>query len=215
MIFPVIFPVDSPPEQNSLAQNGPGRGGQIRLNRAKRETTLNQPIPVDDRCIRYAAWGIVLLALVHLCWLQLRPESELHQIYAVATESASNRAAKEHDQSDRIAKQVSDGNVLLKLAGYARTNPAVENSLGYFYFRTSYALYPRRLYAGPADQVINDGRDIMRIGFSPDPQWLREHDVCSVLIFGNDTPGGETPRLEILQSRNGQAGMQTNKSGGN
>ncbi len=212
----MIFPVDSPPEPNSLAQNGPGRGGQARLNRAKRETTLNQPIPFDGRCFRYAAWGIVLLVLVHLCWLQLQPESELHRTWVFATRSADGRTAMtEPDQSDRIARQARDGNVLLKLAGYARTNPAVENSLGYFYFRTSYALYPRRLYAAPADRVINDGRDIMRIGFSPGPQWLQAHDVRSVLIFGNDTPGGETPRLEILQPRDGRAGMQTNKSGGN
>ena len=154
--------------------------------------------------------------LVHLCWLQLRPESELHQFCAVATGSTARRAAMmQHEQSDRIAGQAVDGNVLLKLAGYAKTNPVVANSLGYFYFRTSYTLYPRRLYAAPADQVINSGRDIMRIGFNPGPQWLQEHDVRSVLIFGNDTAGEETPRLEILQPRDGQAGMQTNKSGGN
>lgn len=177
---------------------------------------LNRFFSTDGRSCRYAAWGVMLLVLVHLCWRQMRPESELHQIYAVATESAARRAARiEPDQSDRIARQAGDGNVLLRLAGYARTNPAVANSLGYFYFRTSYALYPRRLYAAPADQVINDGRDIMRIGFSPGPQWLQAHDVRSVLTFGNDTAGGETPRLEILPPRDGQAGMQTNKSGGN
>ena len=32
--------------------------------------------------------------------------------------------------------QAADGNVLLKLAGYAKTNPVVANSLGYFYFQT-------------------------------------------------------------------------------
>jgi hypothetical protein len=177
---------------------------------------LNQPIPVDGRSFQYAAWGVVLLALIHLCWLQLRPESELHRFCAVATESASRRTAMMvQDQSDRIARQAADGNVLLKLAGYAKTNPVVANSLGYFYFQTSYALYPRRLYAATADQVINNGQDIMRIGFSPGPQWLQAHDVRSVLIFGNETAGGETPRLEILPSRDGQAGMQTNKSGGN
>lgn len=177
---------------------------------------LNQFIPADGRRFRYAAWGVVLLVLIHLCWLQLRPESELHRICAVATGSKSRRAAMtEHEQSDRIAWQATDGNVLLRLAGYAKTNPVVANSLGYFYFQTSYALYPRRLYAAPADQVINDGQDIMRIGFSPDPQWLQAHDVRSVLIFGNDTAGEETPRWESLRPRDGQAGMQTKKSGGN
>jgi hypothetical protein len=177
---------------------------------------LNQPVSVDGRNFQYAAWGIVLLALAHLCWLQLRHDSELRRFCTVARESATRRTATmQHEPSGRIAGQAPDGNVLLKLAGYAKTNPAVANSLGYFYFQTSYALYPRRLYAATADRVINDGRDIMRIGFSPGPQWLQAHDVRSVLIFGNDIPGEETPRWESLQPRDGQAGMQTNKSGGN
>jgi len=177
---------------------------------------LNQPVSVDGRNFQYAAWGIVLLALIHLCWLQLRPESELHRFWAVARDSTTPRTAMlVHDQSGRIAGQAPDGNVLLKLAGYAKTNPVAANSLAYFYFQTSYALYPRRVYAGTADQVINDGQDIMRVGFSPGPQWLQAHDVRSVLIFGNDTAGGETPRWERLQPRDGQTGVQTNKSGGN
>ena len=120
-----------------------------------------------------------------------------------------------YEQIDRIAAQTGNGNVLLKPAGYAKTNLAVENSLSYVYFRTSYALYPRRLYAAPADKVINRGRDMMRIGFNPSPQWLQEHDVRSVLVFGNDTVGGGTLRLEILPPRDNQAGIPADKSGGN
>ena len=158
----------------------------------------------------------MLLALVHLCWLQLRPESEWRQFCAVATQSAARRATMmQHEELDRIARQVADGNVLLKLAGYARTNPIVEDSLSFIYYRTSYALYPRRMYVAPADTVINNGRDIMQIGFNPGPQWLQAHEVRSMLIFGNDIAGGEPLRLEILPSYDGQAGMQTNKSGGN
>jgi hypothetical protein len=192
------------------------RSGQVRPNSGKLETILNQLIPADGRSFRYAAWGVVLLVLVHLCWLQLRPESELHQIYAFATQSTASRTAlMQYEQLDRIADQTGNGNVLLKLAGYAKTNPVVENSLSFVYFRTSYALYPRRLYVAPADQVINNGRDMMRIEFSPSQQWLHEHDVRSVFTFGNDNAGGETLRLEILPPRDDQAGMPTNKSGGN
>jgi len=176
---------------------------------------LNQPIPVVGRSNQYAAWGVVLLVLAHLCWLQLRPESEWRRFHAMAAQTTDRRAAIPEHEPVRIANRTDNGNVLLKLAGYAKTNPVVENSLGYFYFQTCYTLYPRRVYAGPSDQVINDGRDIMRIGFSPDPQWLQEHDVRSVFIFGNDTAGGNPPRLEMLPSGNGQAGVQTNKSGGN
>ena len=176
---------------------------------------MNQPVPVDGGNFQYAAWGVVLLALVHLCWLQLRPESELRRFWAETTESNARRAAMmEQDPSGRIAGQAAAGNVLLELAGYAKTNPVVEGSLCFIYYRTTYVLYPRRIYAAPADQVINNGRDIMRIGFCPNQQWLQEHDVRSVLTFG-DNNNGKTLRLEILPPRDGQAVMQTNKSGGN
>ena len=198
--------------QNNLAQNMPSQAAGSRPNCGKRETILNQLIPADGRGSRYAAWGVVLLVLAQLGWLQSRPGSELRRLCTATTKSPAGRAAvTEREQFDQLASQAGNGNVVLKLAGYAGTNPAVENSLGYFYFRTSYALYPRRLYAGPADQVINDGRDIMRIGFSPVPQWLQAHDVRSVLIFGNDKPGGKTPRLESLPSQDAPAG----NSGGN
>jgi hypothetical protein len=209
-----VLPIDSPPERNSLARNDPGRSA--RLNGGKLETILNQFIPADGRNFRYAAWGVVLLVLIHLCWLQLRPESELHQICAFVTQSTASRAAMtQYEQLDRMADRTGNGNVLLKLAGYAKTNPVVENSLSFVYYRTSYALYPRRLYVAPADQVINNGRDIMRSEFSPSQQWLQEHDVRSVFTFGNDNAGGEALRLEILPSRHNQAGMPTDKSGGN
>ena len=195
---------------------GMSRSGQVRPNSGKLETILNQLIPADGRSFRYAAWGVVLLVLVHLCWLQLRPESELHRICAFATQSTASRAAlMPYEQLARFTDQAGNGNVLLKLAGYAKTNPIVENSLSFVYYRTSYALYPRRMYVAPADQVINNGRDMMRIEFSPSQQWLHEHDVRSVFTFGNDNAGGETLRLEIRPPCDGQAGMPAAKSGGN
>ncbi len=215
MTRPTVSPVDSPRPRNNLAQTEPGQAAGLPPERGKRETILNQHIPADGRGSRYAAWGVVLLVLVHLGWRQLRPESELRRICAMATTTAASRlAVMEQVRFDQIARQADDGNVLLQLAGYARTNATVENSLGYFYFRTTYALYPRRLFAGPADQIINGGRDIMRIGFNPNPQWLQAHDVHFKLTFGDKNFGGETPRLEPLLSPEASSGMPANKSGG-
>jgi hypothetical protein len=175
---------------------------------------LNRFFPADGRSFQYAAWGVVLLALVHMCWLQLRPESELHQICALAAPSPTSRAIMvQYQQLDRIGDRIGDGNVLLKLAGYAKKNPVVETSLSFIYFRASYALYPRRIYIAPADKVINNGWDIMRIKFNPSRQWLQEHDVRSVFTYGNI--GGVKLRLEPLPPSYDQAGMPADKSGGN
>jgi hypothetical protein len=192
------------------------RGTQVRLNNDKRETILNQLIPAHRRIFDYAAWGVVLLALAHLCWLQLRPESEWHRFRVVAATFTTRRAAmKKHEPSDGIDWQASEGNAVLQLAGYAKTNPVVENTLSYIYYRASYDLYPRRIYVAPADKVVNNGLDILRIGFSPDPQWLQTHDVRSVLTYGNGNGGNDMLRLDVLPSSNGQAGRQSNPQGVN
>jgi len=75
------------------------------------------------------------------------------------------------EQVDRISVLAGSGNVALKLVGHAKTNPAYENILEYIYYRSNYALYPRRLYVAPVGRIIKDGRDIMGAQFDPTPQW--------------------------------------------
>ncbi len=194
---------------------GRGRRPGPRRNRGKLETILNQLIPGHRRSFEYATWGVVLLVLAHLCWLQLRPKSECRQLYAVATKSPAFQAIiLPYERLDRIADQTRDGNLLLKLAGYAKTNPVVAYTLGEFYYRLSYTLYPRRVYVAPADNVINNGGDIQQTEFNPSRQWLQEHDVHFALIFGSGHAEGEM-HLDILPLDDGRAGIQTNRTGGN
>ena len=155
------------------------------------------------------------MVLAHLCWLQLRLGSPLRQAYILATQSGSARiiTTRPSEAFGQIARETGDGNVFLELAGCARTNRCFENSLGYFYFRANYALYPRQLYVAPAGAVINNGTDIMRAGFVPDRQWLQDHNIRSVLTYdGKD--GGETPQLEFLQHDQHGAGIKANPAGG-
>jgi hypothetical protein len=172
---------------------------------------LNQPDSGHRKIFDRAAWGIVLLVLAHLCWLQLRPGSPFHQAYGLATKPASARVpTRPSGPFDQLAREAGDASVLLELAGPARTNRVFENSLGYFYFQANYVLYPRRLYAAPAGQVINNGADVMHAGFNPDRQWLQDHNVRSVLTYDGDHAGEPPPHLKILQPDQRETGMQTN-----
>jgi hypothetical protein len=166
--------------------------------------------------LRYAVWGIVLLTLVHLCWLQSQPGSGLRSLYAVTIRSSSSHTAlAPFQQLDRITGQTTNANVLLLLAGGARTNSAVENSLSFTYFRANYILYPRRMYAAPAHTVINRGGDIQRLDFNPDRQWLQSHDIHWVLTLGRDSAGGAMVRLEPFPPPDNPAGVSAGKTGGN
>ena len=149
----------------------------------------------------------MLLVLAQLCWLQLQPGSLLPQAYALATQSASPQNPSPSEPFDQIAREVGDGNVWLELAGYARTNRCFENSLGFFYFRANYALYPRQLYIAPAGQIINNGADIMHAGFNPDRQWLQAHHVRVVLTYDGHEGGG-LPPLRFLQPGQHETSIQ-------
>jgi hypothetical protein len=185
------------------------------LNRNIPETVLKQHIPVERRSIEYAAWGVVLLVLVQLCWLQWPPDSDLRRICSLAMKPAnSGETVTPEEQWQWIASPAGSGNGLLKLAGYTKTNLAAATHLAYFYNLTSYTLYPRRVYVATTDTIINNGRDIIRAGFNPNEAWLQQHDIRYVLTFGNEQAGGKTPRLEILPPRDDQAAAQTNRSGG-
>jgi hypothetical protein len=163
--------------------------------------------------LRYAAWVAVLLVLGHLCWLQLRPGSASRYNWTVTTSRAA--AGRITQLPGPMANEGVDGNVLLQRAGFARTNLVMENSFFYFYFHTTYALYPHRIFVAPADRVINKGLDIMRTEFNPDRHWLEEHHVRYVATYsGSQTSEKLTPENMIpLDKYLFEA--QTNQAGGN
>jgi hypothetical protein len=161
--------------------------------------------------LRYAAWVAVLAVLGHLGWWQLRSGSAFRQIRTMAAKPVAAGTTK---PLAPVARESDDGNVLLRLAGYAKTNPAVEKSLESFYYQASYVFYPRRVYAAPADQIINNGRDLMRADFHPGRAWLQEHNVRFELTFGNGRANREA-RWEIQPLDDSEAVGQTNRTGGN
>jgi len=178
-----------------------------RRNHGEREKILKKRTAMPAGGFGYLAWGIVLLGLAQLCWLQGQPESEWWRSFPVTMKSTEGPANLGPEQVDQIAVLAGNGNVVLSPVGYANTNTDYENLLEYIYYRGSYALYPRRLYVAPAGQIIKDGRDIVRAGFNPSPQWLQAHNVGSVVTVGIDG----ILRLHVLQLD--PAGIPIHKTG--
>jgi len=163
--------------------------------------------------LRYAVWVAVVLVLGHLCWLQLRPGSSSRQNWsAMASRSASGRATQAAEPPGKVGF---DGNVLLQRGGYARTNLVIENALFYFYFHTSYAFYPHRVFVAPADRIVNKGLDIMRTEFDPDRRWLEEHHVHYVATFSGSQTSEKLTPANMMSVGEYLSGAQTNRAGGN
>lgn len=174
---------------------------------------LNPPPFQHRRLFRMMAWAIVLGALLQLSWFQSRPASPTHQAFDLATKAKSTQdLIRPSAAFDQMAREAGSGNVLLELAGPATTNRFFEDSLGYFYYRANYVLYPGRLYAADAGQIINNGKDIMRAGFKPAPQWQQAHSVQSVMVYDGDHAGEPPPHLKTIQP--GQSAPATVAIGG-
>jgi hypothetical protein len=178
-------------------------------------TPSAQPINSRRLSLRYAAWGAVWLTLIQLGWRQLQPGADLDRTWAMATPSTSRRDAfQELGCFEQIVRETAPGNVRLHLAGAAQTDAALEKPVSYVYYRFAYLLYPRRIFAGTADCIINNGNEVMRSQFRPTPSWLQEHDVRNVLFYGNDKPD-EGIRLQILPSDEDPSAGQASPKGGN
>jgi hypothetical protein len=165
----------------------------------------------------WVAWGTAALLLIHLCYLQWQPESATRALLAMNRSSrAGSVEAEPSEFCDRMCERASvkGGNVWLRFVNHATSNLNDNLCMSFIYFRGSYVLYPRRIYVGPTNQVVNDGRDILKFEFEPGRQWLRDHSVRSVLTMGKDSAGWELPEVEILPEDDGRAGAQTGGKGG-
>jgi hypothetical protein len=164
------------------------------------------------KILEWVAWAMVALVLVHLCGLQLRPESAAHHLQAILNPPPAGSTDPEPTAfCDRMAEQASveGGNVWLRFAGHTATNEMDKYVTSLLYFRGSYKLYPRRVYVAPADRVINHGWEILQAEFHPSLQWLQERNVRCVLTLGKDALGRELPAAEIIPARGGRTGTPT------
>jgi hypothetical protein len=171
----------------------------------------------------FIAWAIVWLTLIHLGWLQSRPQSCLRNLASTATNPEVRQQARApYEDCDRLAAQLVPGNVFLKFVGCSRINsgPSAQGFIGYegyflslWYYRTAYDLYPRRMYVAPPDVDIDAGWDIK---FVPAKPWLEVHNVHSVLTLGFDDRGRTLPpHWDPLPPGDDQTGHPADQSGGN
>jgi hypothetical protein len=71
------------------------------------------------------------------------------------------------------------------IAGDGKINTSAGNQLAGIYYYTANRIYPRRLYIGEDDRVVNYGRDLL--GPPASVQWLQDHGVAGTIDIGLDS----------------------------
>ena len=146
---------------------------------------MNQPERLNgnsrrSRWLSRFALIVLLLAILHLIYLNLATNSPIQQI---AVGSLPQLALEQQlSAADETCRAVAgDGNLAIHFDGFDASHFQQGLLMSQFYFRAVYALYPRRVFVGHDDQVINTATELAAADALPDDQWLRQHGVGGVL----------------------------------
>lgn len=119
-------------------------------------------------------------AIAHLLFLNVSKDAPMF----TWRQENSARLAQERllHANDGLFRQAADGgNLALHFAGFDPHDSTSARLVSQFYFRATYALYPRRVLVGSDDRIINNAEQLIETVERPDIAWLRSHDVRSVL----------------------------------
>lgn len=133
-------------------------------------------------------------ALPFLCW-NARSGQLLIPTWAQGRADEFTATLRGHDQG--FLSAAPSGNVALRFEGLDPQNHEHVTHVQVMYFRGAYSLYPRRVFAAPQRTVLDDGRDILGVGFNPSLQWMQQNGVQTVVT----SAAGPDGRLGVGLSR--------------
>ncbi len=134
-------------------------------------------------------WIVTIAVAAHVLYVNLEPGGFSFAILdGVLTGKANNSAdlQKYNSIDEEFRRYSGQGNVALTLAGFDATKPRDRDFLTFEYFRSVYAVYPRRVFCGEASNTVNTAQDLAALRFNPDQNWLDAHAVTTIVSFRVD-----------------------------
>ncbi len=140
----------------------------------------------------WGAWGrnllgaAILVVVLHLAYVNMNPGAFPWSII----DGALSGKAKGSDVFGRyaavdkaFASFAEKGNVVLRFQGFNATQVRHLDFIEFEYYRAAYAVYPRRVFCGDVNDVLNSARDVLKVAFNPSEPWLDAHQVATVVTF--------------------------------
>ena len=125
--------------------------------------------------------------LAVMAYENLREDSFTRWVLKVHAEGKAQYLTGGFATEDKAIPSLSaKGNLLLRFVNFAGRDAGFIST---YYYRTTYSLCPRRVYACPDDFIMNDGADLTGRDFTPDANWLRDHKIAALVTFSYDASG--------------------------
>ncbi len=141
------------------------------------------PFPIPSRFTKMAIGALVLFSLVYTSYYNIKKGSFARTIVVDAI-GGKDRIASPILRVDAFYKELpGDGNIFLYFKGFDTTSSNQKAFVTTQYYRLTYKLYPRRVFVGKPDKIINNGIDILNTNFYPDEEWLERYNIRSTITF--------------------------------
>jgi hypothetical protein len=125
--------------------------------------------------------GVVLVSVGLDLILSLTPDA--YPRWAVIHANAEPQDPGSVVARDVVAAAGRHGNVFIRFFGFDPPQPTDAQLAGRVFFRSNYALHPRRAYVANDDVPINTGIDMLRSNFNPTTAWCQAHQVETVILY--------------------------------
>ena len=140
-----------------------------------------------DRLVFWGGLAVATACLGHLVYvngLDRRDCRAWPSLQAAFKGQADGLAGEFAVEDHHVATLAPSGNVAVRLIDANRTGA---DRLRKLCFRSTYSLFPRRIYFCDPSYEVGDGLNLIGLDFHPDANWLQEHGVGTVLLV---VPGG-------------------------
>jgi hypothetical protein len=134
---------------------------------------------------RVRSSAVVLIALsatlVHLAMIQTHADGWPYDIVSRWLQGRTTDLTSANAEVDSLfTRSSADGNVLFAIAQCGSATPLQLQILSRYYYRGSYAIYPKRVYIADQDTALF-GEGMLRHTFSPTTEWLSQHAITAIV----------------------------------
>lgn len=138
---------------------------------------------------RYIACIVAVIAVFFNIFSYLKPNFTSSLIKSAVIKKDFSSIYLSTGIDNFLSQNAPKGNIFLKFENFDQAGEVGVTTRTLIYFRSVYALYPRKVFIGKETQVISHGKEISENQFVPDKIWLENSDVYNIITFIRNSNG--------------------------
>lgn len=147
----------------------------------------------------HIAWIVAVIAILLNIFSYLKSNFTTSLIKSVVLKKDFSSIYFSTGIDNFLSENAPEGNIFLKFENFDQAGDVGVTTRTLIYFRSVYALYPRKVFIGEETQVISHGKELSGNQFIPDKLWLKNHNIYKIISFIRNSSGEIRYNIERLR----------------